>query len=95
MLLNRILTTEIGSANAHANLGWQTLTDSVARILGERDVVAILWGKQAQELSHHFRYRIESAHPSPLSSYRGFFGSKPFSRANEILVQQGKAAINW
>jgi len=95
MLLNRVLTTEIGSANAHATIGWQKITDAVARELGSRDVVAILWGRHAQELAAHFTYRIESSHPSPLSSYRGFFGSKPFSRANHILTSQGKSTIDW
>jgi uracil-DNA glycosylase len=76
-------------------LGWQPITEAVARELGARDVVAILWGKQAQELSGYFTHRIESSHPSPLSSYRGFFGSKPFSRVNEILLAQGMNPIIW
>jgi uracil-DNA glycosylase len=95
MLLNRVLTTEVGNANAHINLGWQKITDAVAQELGSNDVVALLWGKQAQELSRYFSHRIESAHPSPLSSYRGFFGSKPFSRVNAILREQGREEINW
>lgn len=94
MLLNRVLTTEIGIANAHTKLGWQKITDSVAKVLGERNVVAILWGKHAQELAPFFECRIESAHPSPLSAHRGFFGSRPFSRANELIVKQGKVPIN-
>jgi len=76
-------------------VGWQKITEAVARELGGRDVVAILWGNQAQELSRYFTYRVESAHPSPLSSYRGFFGSKPFSRVNEILASQGRRPIVW
>jgi uracil-DNA glycosylase len=95
MLLNRVLTTRVGEANAHSKLGWQKFTDAVAQELGKRDIVAVLWGKQAQELSHHFAFRIESAHPSPLSSYRGFFGSQPFSKVNEILISQGKKPIDW
>jgi uracil-DNA glycosylase len=95
MLLNRVLTTEIGAANAHSKLGWQKITEAVAQELGARNVVAILWGKQAQELSALFQYRIESAHPSPLSSYRGFFGSKPFSRVNEMLAATGREPIDW
>lgn len=95
LLLNRVLTTEIGAANAHSKLGWQKITEAVAQELGARNVVAILWGKQAQELSAFFAYRIESAHPSPLSSYRGFFGSKPFSRVNEILAATGREPIDW
>ena len=95
MLLNRVLTTRVGQANSHSKLGWQQVTDSVARELGKRHVIAILWGKHAQELSHHFKFSIESAHPSPLSSYRGFFGSKPFSKVNEFLISQGKDPIDW
>jgi len=95
MLLNRILTTRIGEAGAHAKIGWQSVTDSVARELGRRNVIAILWGKYAQDLSSYFQLRIESAHPSPLSSHRGFFGSKPFSKVNEYLVLQGKEPIRW
>jgi len=95
MLLNRVLTTEVGTANAHINFGWQRITDAVAKELGSRGVVAVLWGKQAQELAHFFPYRVESPHPSPLSAYRGFFGSKPFSKVNAILVAQGKPRISW
>jgi len=95
MLLNRVLTTEVGAANAHAKLGWQKITDAVARELGARDVVAILWGKQAQELADLFSHRVESPHPSPLSSYRGFFGSKPFSKVNALLAAQGRDEIDW
>lgn len=95
LLLNRTLTTLIGERNAHLNLGWKAFTDSVAAELGDRGVIAILWGSHAQELSAFFQESIESVHPSPLSAYRGFFGSKPFSRANEILIAQGKTPINW
>jgi uracil-DNA glycosylase len=95
MLLNRVLTTEIGVANAHAELGWQKISDAVARELGARDVVAILWGKQAQELAELFSFRVESPHPSPLSSYRGFFGSKPFSKVNALLAELGRDEIDW
>ena len=95
MLLNRVLTTEVGTANAHTKFGWQRITDAVARELGARGVVAILWGRQAQELAQFFPYRVESPHPSPLSAYRGFFGSKPFSKVNAILVAQGKPRISW
>jgi uracil-DNA glycosylase len=95
MLLNRVLTTEIGISNAHTKLGWQRITDVVAREVGSREVVGVLWGRQAQELRDYFRFRIESAHPSPLSAYRGFFGSKPFSRVNEILKELGREPISW
>ena len=97
LLLNRILTTRIGEPLAHANLGWQIITDEVARILGRRKVVAILWGNYAQELAQFFSkdLTISSPHPSPLSAYRGFFGSQPFSGVNKILVQQGSQEISW
>ena len=95
LLLNRVLTTRIGESAAHADVGWQRITDFIAKELGSRGVVAILWGKSAQELSQYFQYQISSAHPSPLSAYRGFFGSKPFSRTNELLVAQGKEPIDW
>ena len=92
-----MLTTETGTSFAHANFGWQQVTNAVAQELGKHEVVAILWGKSAGELAHYFRpeWRIESVHPSPLSAYRGFFGSKPFSRANAILEKQGIEAISW
>lgn len=97
LLLNRILTTRQGESLAHINLGWQIITDEVARILGARSVIAILWGKMAQELSLHFEKEliIASVHPSPLSAYRGFFGSKPFSTVNAILTSRGQSAIRW
>ena len=97
LLVNRVLTTETGTSFAHANFGWQEVTNAVAQELGKHDVVAILWGKSAGELAPYFRpeWRIESVHPSPLSAYRGFFGSKPFSRANAILENQDIEAISW
>jgi len=97
MLMNRVLSTETGASMAHLNLGWQEITDAVAQELGRHDVVAILWGKNAGELAEYFRpnWRIETVHPSPLSAYRGFFGSKPFSRCNEILKSNNKISIRW
>jgi uracil-DNA glycosylase len=97
LLLNRILTTESGYSLKHELLGWQVITDEIARTLGQRPVVAILWGKNAQELSHYFEpaHIITSAHPSPLSAYRGFFGSKPFSQTNQILESIGLPTIRW
>jgi uracil-DNA glycosylase len=97
LLVNRVLTTETGSSLAHADFGWEKVTDTVAEELGKHDVVAILWGKNARELSKCFRpeWRIESVHPSPLSAYRGFFGSKPFSRCNEILLANQRTPIRW
>jgi uracil-DNA glycosylase len=95
LLLNRVLTTRVGESNAHANLGWQKITDHIARELGNRNVVAILWGQQAQELSSYFPLRVEGVHPSPLSAYRGFFGSHPFSQVNELLISTGRPPIDW
>ena len=97
LLLNRILTTESGYSLKHELLGWQEITNEIARTLGRRPVVAILWGKNAQELSHFFDsgLTITSAHPSPLSAYRGFFGSKPFTKCNEILSKNNRPPIQW
>ena len=95
LLLNRVLTTRAGESNAHATYGWQKITDHIAQELGKREVVAILWGKQAQELSRYFPLRVEGVHPSPLSAYRGFFGSRPFSQVNELLTSSGRTPIDW
>jgi len=97
LLVNRVLTTQTGTSLAHEDLGWQEVTNAVAQELGKHDVVAILWGKSAGELAQYFRseWRIVSVHPSPLSAYRGFFGSKPFSRCNEILVSHQIRPIHW
>ena len=97
LLVNRVLTTETGTSFAHAKFGWQQITNSVAQELGKHEVVAILWGKSAGELAPYFRpeWCIESVHPSPLSAYRGFFGSKPFTRCNEILIRSDQSPIEW
>lgn len=96
-LVNRMLTTPQGQSAGHSNLNWQVITNEIARILGERKVIAILWGRHAQELSPFFANDliISSAHPSPLSAYRGFFGSKPFSKTNQLLARNSKRAIDW
>jgi uracil-DNA glycosylase len=97
MLLNRVLTTQTGSSLAHSDFGWQEITDAVAQELGKHEIVAILWGKSAGELARYFspEWRIESVHPSPLSAYRGFFGSKPFSKCNAILARNKLEMISW
>jgi uracil-DNA glycosylase len=95
LLLNRVLTTRQGESNAHVDIGWQRITDHIAAELGKRDVVAVLWGRQAQELSSYFTYKVESVHPSPLSAYRGFFGSKPFTQVNQLLISQRREPIDW
>ncbi len=97
MLINRVLTTETGKSLAHEKLGWQGVTETVAKVLGARGVIAVLWGNCAQELKKYFKDEnvISSVHPSPLSAYRGFFGSKPFSRVNEKLLAKGEVPVTW
>lgn len=97
MLINRVLTTDAGQSMAHSQLGWQEVTNSVARVLGNRGVLAVLWGNSALELKSFFVEDnvIASVHPSPLSAYRGFFGSKPFSQVNDKLALKGYSAISW
>lgn len=97
MLINRVLSTEVGRSLAHNTLGWQQITEKVAQVLGDRDVIAVLWGGSALELKGYFREEsiVSSVHPSPLSAYRGFFGSCPFSQVNEKLVQKGLPKILW
>ena len=97
LLLNRILTTSVGSSLSHSTLDWERVTNRVAQVLAERDVVAICWGRYAQGVSKFFRedWLITSVHPSPLSAYRGFFDSKPFSKANRVLQKNGMQPIDW
>ena len=97
MLINRVLTTEVGQSMAHDSLGWQAVTETVAQILGERDVIAVLWGNYALQLKKYFPEEsvVASVHPSPLSAYRGFFGSQPFSQVNAKLVAKGYKEIIW
>ena len=99
MLLNRVLTVRPGSAGSHRGAGWEAVTEAAIRALVARGgpLVAILWGRDAQSLTSMLgeTSTIMSAHPSPLSARNGFFGSKPFSRANELLVAQGAAPVNW
>ena len=95
MLLNTSLTTEVGKRDTHKSLGWSNLISSVLLELSKRDVVAILWGNSAKVAGSAFSHKIESAHPSPLSAHRGFFGSRPFSNTNKILLQLGREPVNW
>ena len=97
MLLNRVLTTTPNISASHKNIGWQKFTDEVVRYLGERPIVFILWGNSAAELVKFIPKSnlIQSVHPSPLSAYRGFFGSKPFSRSNEKLRKLGITEMVW
>lgn len=97
MLLNRTLTIGQDGAKSHLDIGWEVFTGQVIEILAKQGVKAILWGKQAQCFERFFpagNYLL-SAHPSPLSAYRGFFGSKPFSKINEMLKKDGTPQINW
>lgn len=99
MLLNRVLTVSPGAAGSHRGRGWEAVTDLAIDTLVARGgpLVAILWGRDAQSLTPRLRNVpiIASAHPSPLSARRGFFGSRPFSRVNELLAQQGAAPVDW
>lgn len=99
LLLNRVLTVRPGQSASHRGKGWEAITEQAIRALVARDrpLVAILWGRDAQSLAPMLGStpRIESAHPSPLSASRGFFGSRPFSRANALLTEQGAAPIDW
>ena len=99
LLLNRVLTVAPGKPASHRGKGWESVTAAAIVALVERGgpLVAILWGRDARNLVPHLPGipAIESAHPSPLSAHSGFFGSKPFSRANDLLAQQGAAPIDW
>jgi len=99
LLLNRVLTVRAGETASHRGLGWELVTDAAIRGLVARGgpLVAVLWGKDALRLKPLLGTTptVESAHPSPLSASRGFFGSRPFSRVNELLAQQGAAPIDW
>ena len=99
LLLNRVLTVRPGTPASHRGKGWEVVTEQAIRALAARDqpLVAILWGRDAQGLKPMLGDipTLESVHPSPLSASRGFFGSKPFSRANELLVAQGAEPVQW
>jgi uracil-DNA glycosylase len=99
LLLNRVLTVQPGKPGSHQGKGWEKVTEQAVRSLAARQqpLVAILWGRQAQSLRPLLDgvARIESVHPSPLSASGGFFGSKPFSRANRYLESAGATAVDW
>ena len=95
LLLNRVLTTKVGVSNAHTDIGWQQITTQIAKAAAAQGAIGVLWGMSAQELSYLFTHSIESVHPSPLSAYRGFFGSKPFSQVNQELERRGISPIDW
>ncbi len=100
LLLNTVLTVRHGLANSHRNRGWETFTDRVIAALGARSnpMVFLLWGKSAAAKQQHIASHhtvLTTAHPSPLSAYRGFFGGRPFSQANQALVDAGQQPIDW
>jgi uracil-DNA glycosylase len=101
LLLNTILTVEHGKALAHKSFGWEKFTDNVIKYINTLDkpIVYILWGSNAisktKMITNPKHFVITSVHPSPLSSYRGFFGSKPFSKTNEFLKNNNIEEINW
>lgn len=101
LLLNTVLTVRAGTPNSHKNKGWETFTDKVISVLNEREdpVIFILWGNNAiakkKLITNKNHFILQSVHPSPLSASRGFFGSKPFSKTNEILKSIGKTPIDW
>lgn len=100
MLLNRVLTVAPGTPASHRGKGWEAVTECAIKALVARDqpMVAILWGRDASTLKPMLGadcVAIESAHPSPLSASRGFFGSKPFSRANALLTEMGAEPVDW
>jgi len=101
LLLNAVLTVRESQPNSHRGLGWEQLTDRIIAVLGERErpLVFILWGRYAQQKATYIdrskHLVLTSAHPSPLSAHAGFFGSRPFSRANEFLRSTGQTEIDW
>ncbi len=101
LLLNATLTVRQGLANSHQNIGWSIFTDAIIKLLAKsnKPIVFILWGANARSkkkyITNSNHLIIESAHPSPLSAYNGFFGSRPFSRANAFLSENGITPINW
>lgn len=101
LMLNTVLTVRAHAANSHRGKGWEEFTDAAIRSLNEqnRPIVFILWGKPAQAkksmLNNPNHLILEAPHPSPLSAYRGFFGSKPFSKTNDFLTAHGETPIDW
>lgn len=101
LMLNTVLTVRAHQANSHKDLGWERFTDAAIRVLAgqDRPMVFVLWGKPAQKkremICNPKHLIIQSAHPSPLSAYRGFFGSRPFSRINDYLKENGLLPIDW
>ena len=101
LLLNTVLTVRAGNANSHKGLGWELFTNKIISSLNDskHPIVFMLWGNNAiskkKLITNTDHYIIESVHPSPLSAHRGFFGSKPFSKANNFLISKGEKPIDW
>lgn len=97
MLLNRVLTVTAGESGSHSKIGWQEITEEIVTHCANLGAVGLLWGSSARELAHLFESDslVEGVHPSPLSAHRGFLGSKPFSKVNQILESKGKTGITW
>ena len=105
LLLNTVLSVEAGTPQSHSKIGWEEVTDQIIRSIAAKSekTIFVLWGKSAQSkkkllslyLDNNHHYVLESAHPSPLSAHRGFFGSKPFSTINGWLQEVGKGSIDW
>ena len=101
LLINTVLTVESAKPNSHKNNGWEIFTDTIIKKLSDefKNIVFILWGNESQKKSKLINSNnhliLKSSHPSPLSSYRGFFGSNPFSQANNYLLKSNKKIVNW
>jgi len=101
LLLNTVLTVRAHQANSHQGIGWERFTDAVIKAVNAQDrpIVFLLWGRPAQSkkliLNNPMHLILEAPHPSPLSSYRGFFGSRPFSKSNEFLIKNNIEPIDW
>lgn len=97
LLLNTTLTCLDGESLSHSEIGWQEITEQIVKSAAKNGATAILWGSHAQKYGKYFATEevVSSVHPSPLSAYRGFFGSRPFTRTNQILQRKGVAPITW
>ncbi len=101
LLLNNVLTVRAHQANSHKTCGWETFTDSIIKALNEREkpIIFLIWGSCAKQketyITNKNHYILKAPHPSPLSAYRGFFGCKHFSKANEILIANNEEPIDW
>jgi len=97
MLLNRSLSIGRNGTESHRSKGWNEITQRIVKCVADSGAIGVLWGNDAQQMSSLFNPAklITSPHPSPLSAYRGFFGSKPFSKVNQILIDQADVPINW